>query len=306
MVMRMAEQAAAVRQFNRFYTARIGVLRPWHVGQDFSLTEARVLYEIAVGGPLTAKVIAESLDLDPGYLSRMLKGFGGRGLVRRTPSEADRRQSLLELTVAGQTAWRALNAASQAETEMLLQPIPAADREAMVAAMDLIQSTLDGRGEDEIILRDPEPGDLGWIVERHGVLYAREQGWTGRMEGLVAEVVAEFSRSEHPDRQRCWIAVRKGQRVGCIFLMRHTDEVARLRLLLTEPSVRGLGLGKRLVAECIAFARACGYAKITLWTHDVLETAIGIYRKAGFHLVGEETHHHFGAAVNGQTWELPL
>jgi DNA-binding MarR family transcriptional regulator/GNAT superfamily N-acetyltransferase len=287
----MDERIAAVRGFNRFWTRRIGALGEGHLGTPFSLAEARVLYELAQRDGATATDLIHELGLDAGYLSRILRGFVERGQLVRRPSATDARQAHLSLTDAGREAFAVLDAAARRDVGAMLSALPPADQERMTLAMETLESVL---------------GDLGWVVRSHGELYAREYGWDVRFEGLVAEVVAGFVRTFDPARERCWIAERGGENVGSIFLVRATDEVAKLRLLLVHPSARGLGLGGRLVRECIDFARQAGYRRITLWTNDVLTAARRIYAAEGFRVVHTERHDSFGDDMTAETWELDL
>jgi DNA-binding MarR family transcriptional regulator/N-acetylglutamate synthase-like GNAT family acetyltransferase len=299
----------AVRRFNRFYTRQIGILEEGLLRSPFSLAEARVLYELAQRDGGTATETGRALGLDAGYLSRILRGFEERGLVRKTPSEADARQNRLSLTAAGREAFAALDAASRGETGAMLGALPAPAQERVVGAMRTIERLLSDGGDEaprQVTLRTHRPGDLGWVVQRHGELYWEEYGWDERFEALVAGVVAEFVRTLDPARERCWIAEVDGERAGSIFAVRKSDEVAKLRLLLVEPWARGLGIGRRLVDECIRFAREAGYRRMTLWTNDVLHSARRIYQAAGFELVAEETHHSFGHDLVAQTWERDL
>lgn len=301
-------QVTAVRSFNRFYTRQIGLLEEGLLKSEYSLTEARVLYELAQREGLTASELGRDLGLDAGYLSRLLKKFDARGLVRRTPSREDARQSVLALTAAGRKAFAPLNKASHDEIAAMLDPLSRQERGELVRAMHTIQKLLGGKPEPDVgfILRPHRPGDIGWIAHRQGILYHEEYGWDGTFEALVAEIAAAFVRNFDPLREHCWIAERHGGIVGSVFLVRQSDEVAKLRLLYVEPSARGLGIGARLVDECIRFARAKGYRTLTLWTNDVLVAARRIYEKAGFGLLGEERHHSFGRDLVGQTWDLAL
>lgn len=301
-------QVAAVRRFNRLYTRRMALLDEGHLHSPFSLTEVRVLYELANRPDPTAAEIGRELALDAGYLSRMLRGFEGQGLVERLPSPADARQQLLRLTERGRAAFADLNARAHADVAALLQTLDDADRARLVDALGTVESLLGARSEPgpPYVLRPPRSGDYGWIVERHGALYAREYAWDARFEALVAEVVAGFIRTFDPAWERCWIAERGGQNVGCVFVMRKSETVAQLRLLLVDPSARGLGLGKRLVRECTEFAREKGYRSIVLWTNSVLDAARHIYQAEGYRLTSEETHNHFGVDMVGQYWELDL
>ena len=301
-------RVAAVRRFNRVYTRRIGVLQDGFLQSPFSLTEARVLYELAYRDRPTAAELAADLGLDHGYLSRILRGFCERGFLVRTTSTRDRRQSLLSLTAKGRMAFAPLDLRSQAEVAAMLGRLSVADQDRMVGAMRTIESALSDERRPEIscVLRPPRPGDFGWIVSRHGALYGEQYGFDERIEALTAEIVAGFIRNCDPRRERCWIAERDGENVGSVLLVKETGEVARLRLLLVEPKARGLGLGARLVEECVRFARAARYRKITLWTHSVLTAARHIYEQAGFALVDTKTHDEFGKDLVGETWELEL
>jgi DNA-binding MarR family transcriptional regulator/N-acetylglutamate synthase-like GNAT family acetyltransferase len=304
----LARQVEAVRRFNRAYTRQIGVLHEHLLQSPFSLTEARVLYEIAHREDVTARALAGDLGLDPGYLSRMLAAFTRRGLVSRRTSAEDARELLLRLTARGRAAFGGLDSRSREEVGALLGRLRAAERETLVQSMDTIQRILGPApaATSPWILRAPRPGDMGWVVQRHGALYAQEYGWDRDFEALVAEIVARFVRRFDAERERCWIAERDGENVGCIFCVRKSRTVAQLRMLLVEPSARGLGIGRRLVAECVAFARACGYKKMTLWTNDVLHAARALYVAEGFRLVDEDRHHSFGHDLVGQTWDLKL
>ncbi len=301
-------RVAAVRRFNRVYTRRIGVLQDSFLQSPFSLTEARVLYELAYRDRPTAAELATDLGLDHGYLSRILRGFCERGFLVRTTSTRDRRQSLLSLTAKGRMAFAPLDLRSQAEVAAMLGRLSVADQDRVVGAMRTIESALSDERRPDIpyILRPPRPGDLGWIVSRHGSIYGEEYGFDERIEALTAEIVAGFIRNCDPKRERCWIAERDGENVGSVLLVKETGEVARLRLLLVEPKARGLGLGARLVQECVRFARTARYEKITLWTHSVLTAARHIYEEAGFALVDTKTHDEFGKELVGETWELKL
>lgn len=298
----------AVRRFNRFYTRQIGALQEGLARSPFSLTEARVVYELAHRDRATAAGLAEVLGVDPGYLSRILRRFVDQGLVARQPSGTDGRQSLLWLTDTGRTAFAALDEGSRRDVGALLAPLSATERRRLVDAMEVVRHLLGHRQEPAppFVLRPPRPGDLGWVVHSHGALYAREYGWDEKFEGLVAEIVADFARDHDPLRERCWIAEKDGGNVGSVFLVRASDAVAKLRLLLVDPEARGLGIGRRLVEECVDFARSAGYHVVTLWTNDVLHAARRIYQEAGFRLVHEEPHHSFGHDLVGQTWELRL
>jgi DNA-binding MarR family transcriptional regulator/N-acetylglutamate synthase-like GNAT family acetyltransferase len=297
-----------VRHFNRFWTRRIGVLREGYLESPFSLTEVRVLYELAHREETTASELGEELGLDAGYLSRILRGFEKQGLIHKRPSEADGRRRLLRLTGRGWEAFAPLDARSRSEIGAMLGGMSIAEQERLLKAMRAVEGLLSGRSERVVpyLLRPHQPGDMGWVVHRHGVIYAREYGWDEHFEALVAEIVAKFIQQHDPRLERCWIAERDGEIVGCVFLVRESEEIAKLRLLLVEPEARGLGIGSRLVEECIHFARQAGYRKITLWTNDVLKSARRIYEAKGFRLVHEEPHRSFGHDLVGQTWELML
>lgn len=306
----LATRIQAVRRFSRFYTRRIGLLHGGLLGGPLSLTQGRIIYELAQHGTTTAARLGGELGLDAGYLSRILHGFEAQGLIERRPSDTDGRQILLSLTDAGREAFAAIDARSCEEVGAMLRKLTAAEQQHLVAALDTAEALLGGGGRPEpkipYLLRPHQPGDMGWIVHRHGVLYAQEYGWDERFEALVAEIVAGFVQAFDPKRERCWIAEREGAVVGSVFLVRHSDEVAKLRLLYVELEARGLGIGRRLVDECIRFARQAGYRRVTLWTNDVLIAARGIYQRAGFRQVKEERHHSFGHDLVGQNWELKL
>ena len=304
------QQIQAVRRFNRFYTRRIGVLGEGQLGSPFTLAEMRVLYELAQVEHSSAAVLSRELGLDPGYLSRILAGFERAGLLARTAAPYDGRRQLLSLTGAGRSAFAPLDKRSQAEIGALLEPLPPEGRERLVRAMDMIERTLrDPAPEAEaepFSLRPHRLGDMGWVVHRHGVLYAEEYGWDATFEALVAEVTASFIRSFDPRRERCWIAERDGAVIGSVFLVRQDDAVAKLRLLYVEPCARGLGLGGRLADECIRFAEGAGYRTLTLWTNSVLAAARRLYEARGFRLLRSEPHRSFGRDLVGETWERPL
>ncbi len=299
---------AAMRRFNRFYTRQIGVLRQKLLDSPYSLAEARVLYELAHREQPTATELSQALRLDPGYLSRMLRGFEQDGLLRRQAAPEDARRSLLALTASGRRAVAELESRSDAEAADLLGALDPAQRPRLLQAMDAIEQLLEPAAAAPLpwLLRSHRPGDMGWIVHRHGLLYAREYGWDETFEALVAEIAAGFVRHYDPAREHCWLAEREGEILGSVFLVKESKTVARLRLLLVEPAARGLGIGRRLVEECIRFARQAGYRKLTLWTNDVLVSARRIYEAAGFRLVAEEKHRSFGQDLVGQTWELKL
>jgi DNA-binding MarR family transcriptional regulator/GNAT superfamily N-acetyltransferase len=304
----MTEQIETIRAFNRFYTRQIGLLEEGLLKSSFTLTECRVLYELAHRTKPTAAQIAGSLALDAGYLSRILAKFERRKLVRRETSKSDVRAIHVSLTAAGRKAFAPLDTAAREQIDGLLKPLDARDVDAVTSAMGVLQRVLTGSGKarEPYRLRDLAPGDVGWIVHRQAVLYTREYGWDQTYEALVAEILAGFVKTFDKKRERGWVAEREGQIIGSVFVMRKSDDVAKLRLLYVEPSARGLGLGRRLVDECIRFARSKGFKKLTLWTNDCLVSARKIYQAAGFQLVGEEPHHSFGKDLMGQTWDLDL
>ncbi len=298
----------AVRRFNRLYTRRIGVLQRDYLHSPFSLAEVRVLYELAHRERTTASELARELDLDVGYLSRILRNFLKGGLLNRRRSERDGREQLLSLTPRGQSTFGPLEAGAREQIGAMLDHLPAAQQQRLVEAMGTIELALGetASGASDCLLRQPRPGDMGWVVERHGALYAEEYGWDERFEALVASIVAKFVDHFDPERERCWIAEHHGQRVGCIFLVKATRTIGKLRLFLVEPEARGLGIGGCLVDECIRFARAAGYRKMRLWTQSNLVAARHIYTRVGFRLIEEEPHHSFGHDLVSETWELRL
>jgi DNA-binding MarR family transcriptional regulator/GNAT superfamily N-acetyltransferase len=303
------ERVVAVRRFNRFYTRKIGVLHEGLLGSPMSLTERRVLYELAQRGSATASQLAGELALDSGYLSRILAGFEKRGMLEKRPSAEDARQLILGLTDQGREMFATIDARSHEEIAELLRPISDTDQARLITALATVETVLGGAqkaGAPSYILRTHQPGDIGWIIHRHAVLYAEEYGWDETFEALVAKIAAAFIENFDHRRERCWIAERDGEIVGSVLLVKDTPEVAKLRLLYVEPKARGLGVGSRLVAECIGFARRSGYRRLTLWTNDILVSARRIYEAAGFSLVREEPHHSFGRDLVGQYWELPL
>ena len=304
----LQRRVSAVRHFNRFYTKQIGVLQEHLLHSPFSLAEARVIYDLAHHEHTTARDLGAELGLDAGYLSRILRGFQKRGLIEKKRSAADGRESLLRLTAPGQDAFAKLNRDSGAEVGKMLRQLPEESRARLVAAMQTIAELLGAQPESHVpyILRPPRAGDMGWVVQRHGELYAQEYGWDEQFEALVAEIVAKFVRAFDPKRERCWIAEQDGANIGSVFLVKKTRSVAQLRLMLVEPKARGLGIGTRLVDECTRFARRVGYRKIVLWTNSVLHAARRIYERTGYRLVEEEKHHSFGHDLIGQTWELEL
>lgn len=297
-----------IRSFNRFYTKQIGLLREGLLKTPFSLTQARVLYELGRNPGIRSKSLVEELGLDPGYLSRLLESFERQRLIKRSISKDDRRVNHLFLTAKGRTEFERLDARSRAEIGEMLTGMNGSQRERLVNSMTAIRELLDSQQEaaPEFVLRTHQPGDIGWVIARHGELYAQEYQWDSSFEGLVAEIAGAFLQRFDEQRERCWVAERNGERLGCVFLVKQSKNVAKLRLLLVEPQARGLGIGARLVSECIAFARQSGYRKLTLWTNDILLAARRIYERAGFRLVKEEKHHSFGHDLAGQFWELRL
>ncbi|MDG0831457.1 bifunctional helix-turn-helix transcriptional regulator/GNAT family N-acetyltransferase [Roseateles saccharophilus] len=312
--METAAEALCVRAFNRFYTRRIGVLAPTLAGSDFTLPEARVLWELAHHAPLSAAALGKGLQLDAGYLSRLLRGLKSRGLLTSQAHPSDGRQTLLKLSPAGRRAFAPLDRGSQAEAEALLAPLSAPQRQALAGAMTCIQAVLEPEAAPAVELRTQQPGDLGWIIERHGAVYAAEYGLDARFEALVARICADFVDRLKPQREACWIAARGPQRLGSVMLVQPRDDdtgrvrpgVAQLRLLLLEPHARGLGLGKRLVRQCSEFARAAGYRRIVLWTQSALTAARAIYAAEGYRLVHSEPMNSFGQTVVSERWELAL
>jgi len=298
---------SAVRAFNRFYTRRLGVLGQRLLESPFSLSEARVLYELAHRDGAAAKELGIELDLDAGYLSRIVQKFADDGLISRKPLPADRRQQQLNLTAKGRHAFAKLDRRSHEDVARMLGLMSETDQQRLTGAMAAIEDLIGAAHTSRLaILREPRPGDIGWVVRSHGAQYASEFGFDSSFEALVAEIAAQFLRSFDASRERCWIADIDGAPVGSVFLMRHDDEVAKLRLLLVEPAGRGQKLGTRLVGECIAFARACGYRKITLWTQSILTAARRIYQDTGFVLTSTEPHRSFGQSLVGETWEMKL
>ncbi len=300
---------AAVRRFNRFYTRQIGLLDEKLLESEFSLTEARVLYELAhQQQPQSPTRLSHELLVDLGYLSRILKAFEARGLIVRSPSLDDGRQVFVTLTAAGRKAFDPVDRASQAEVQELIALLTPEDTARLVQSMRTIERLMGGQGHPQspFTLRQHRPEDLAWIAHRQCILYAQEYGWDGTYETLAAEILAAFVKNYDPDRERSWIAVREDQIIGSVFLTRGSDTTAKLRLLYVEPAARGLGLGRHLVNSCIEFAREKGYLTLSLWTNDVLIPARRIYQTAGFTLVDAKPHHSFGKDLVGETWELPL
>ena len=301
-------RVAAMRQFNRFYTGRIGVLHEGLLDSPFSLAEVRILYELAHRDHVAASTLASELALDTGYLSRIVKRLLRSGLVTRTHRPDDARVRPLALTAKGRAAFAPLDRRSQHQVAAILGALPDTAQARLIEAMGTIESVLANKPlpPSACVLRGHVPGDMGWVIERHGTLYAREYGWDERFEVLVAEITAQFIRDFDPKHERCWIAEYQGVRAGSVFLVRKSATVAKLRLLIVDPAARGIGLGKQLVDQCMTFARACGYRKLTLWTQDNLHAARHIYKAVGFTCTARERHTSFGHALVGETWELNL
>jgi DNA-binding MarR family transcriptional regulator/N-acetylglutamate synthase-like GNAT family acetyltransferase len=296
-----------VRRFNRFYTRRIGALQQGYMGSAFSLPQARVLYEIGQRGEATASELGAELDLDLGYLSRLLQNLRRQGVVQGAAAKEDARRVRLSLTAKGRKAYQLLDLRSRDLVAGMLGKLAAPDQSRLVGALQTVESVLEKKGDPRIVLRDHRPGDMGWVVERHAALYHEQDGWGAPFEALVAGIVRDFLQNLDPQRERCWIAERAGERVGCVFVVRQGATTAKLRLLIVEPSARGTGLGRRLVEECIAFARAKGYKKLVLWTHANLAAARAIYRKTGFRkLPKTDVHQTFGPKAVSEYWALAL
>lgn len=300
-------EVAAIRAFNRLYTRKIGVV-DGIASSPFSLAEARVLYELAHREQSTATDIRKELGLDPGYMSRILRDFERRKLVTREQSKTDERQRFLSLTAKGRRAFAPLDERSNRDVAAMLDELSPTERKQLVDAVQTVHRLLGGKAGPKIphLLRQHQPGDMGWIVHRQAILYAEEYGWDGTYEALAAEIVAQFIKNYDPKRERCWIVEKDGARVGAVFVAKASDEIAKLRLLHVEPEARGLGIGKRLVEECVRFARQVGYSKMTLWTQSILHAARHLYKQAGFQVVREEQHHSFGKDLTAETWELDL
>ena len=301
-------QVARVRAFNRFHTRLVGALDRRILNSPHSLAESRVLFEIAHGCDLTAAALAKGLRLDPAYLSRILAGLASDGLIDKRPSASDGRASTLRLTRAGRAAFDRLDRAASVEAAASLEPLGQAGRAKVAAAMATIMAELSNEpaAAPPVVIRGHAPGDIGWIIHRHGALYAAEYGWDETFEGLVAEIAGRFLKAHDPARERCWVAEREGEILGSVFVVDGGDGVAKLRLLYVEPSARGGGLGRRLVDEALRFAARAGYRKMTLWTNDILVAARRVYEAAGFRLVAAEPHRSFGKALTGETWEKDL
>jgi DNA-binding MarR family transcriptional regulator/GNAT superfamily N-acetyltransferase len=304
----MQSPVAAVRRFNRFYTSAIGVLDRGYLGTPYSVAEGRVLYEIATGEGATPKAIGEITGLDAGYLSRIVGKLERDGLVTRARSDTDGRSIRLSLTPAGAKMFAGFNLRSAAVVEDLIEGLSADERARLVESVETVEALLGPRAATAkpIVLRAPRAGDMGWVTERHAVSYGREYGWGPGIEAVTARICADFLEAEDQSRQRCWIADRDGERLGCVFLVAESETVGRLRLLLLEPQARGTGLGRKLVDQCIEFAREAGYREIVLWTHKVLTAARHIYAVTGFTLEETWTHDDFGHPEVSETWRLRL
>jgi len=305
MIEQLADRASLVRRFNRFYTDKIGVLQEHLLDSAFSLTELRILYELAHRSALTAADLARELSLNPGYLSRVISGFEKKGLLERVRSEADGRVAQLRLTELGRATFTPLDEASQREVVAVLGRLSISEQYQLVDAMQQIEGLLEQR-PSSYLLRDPRPGDMGWVVHRHGVLYAQDYGWNADFEALVADIVASYMRDFDSSAERCWIAEKDGKVAGSVFVVRHDETTAKLRMLYVEPSARGMGIGRRLVEECLHFAKFAGYQRMLLWTNSVLTGARDIYAKAGFEKIAEEPHRSFGKDLIGETWARNL
>ncbi|MDN2680521.1 GNAT family N-acetyltransferase [Janthinobacterium sp. SUN033] len=295
----LGERTEIVRRFNRFYTRQIGVLHEHLLDSVFSLTEVRILYELAHREQLTSADLCRELGLNAGYLSRVIAGFEKQGLIAKTRSPTDARAAQLQLTGQGQRTLAPLIDASRREVAAMLERLPPTAQQELVAAMEQIQGLL-GEPSPSYLLRNPQPGDMGWIIHRQAVLYAQEYGWNNEYEALVADILAKFVREFDPARERCWIAEKDGKVIGSVFIVCQDDTTAKLRLLYVDPCARGLGIGSRLVDECLRFSLQVGYTKMVLWTNSILTDARRIYDKAGFQLVEEEAHHSFGKDLIGQ------
>jgi DNA-binding MarR family transcriptional regulator/GNAT superfamily N-acetyltransferase len=303
----VGERVAAVRAFNRFYTGVIGALDAEHLRTPYSLTEARVVFELAQRGSVELRELRDLLGLDAGYLTRISNRFAADGLVVRERSESDGRRQVISLTDAGRAVWRELDGLSTASIGALLGRLREEDQRRLVASMAVIRGLLESAPRPaSYVIRPPRPGDLGWVVARNGALYAEEYGWDTSYEALVARIVADYVDQHDAARECAWIAEVDGEPAGCVLCVKEDDTTARLRLLLVEPSARGMGIGGRLVEECLRFARRAGYRRMVLWTNDVLTAARRIYRRAGFELIGSEKHTSFGHDLVGETWSREL
>lgn len=297
-----------VRRFNRLYTRQIGVLNKGFLESPYSLTEVRILFELRYHAPVTATALRQQLGLDAGYLSRIIRHFSGQGLLSKESVAGDGRQTSLGLSDKGRRTFAAIEARQREAVAAMLKPLSAGERSQLFKSMRSLETLLGERDAPKVpyVIRPPQPGDIGWITHRQGVLYNQEYGWDEQFEALIAEIAAKFFQSFDPKRERCWIAEREGEVIGSVFCVKDSKTIARLRLLYVEPSARGLGVGSRLVEECVAFARRAGYRKVTLWTNSVLHSARHIYERAGFRKVSEEAHHSYGHDLVSQTWDLKL
>ncbi|HEY7162665.1 MAG TPA: bifunctional helix-turn-helix transcriptional regulator/GNAT family N-acetyltransferase [Acidobacteriota bacterium] len=304
----MDKRIESVRRFNRFYTQKIGVLQEGLLKSPFTLTQLRVLYELAYRQKLKAADLSSDLNLDAGYLSRILADFEKRGLIERKQSADDARQSEITLTKKGTDAFAPLNVRSHDEMEEMLSGLSPSQQNRLLQSMESIQSLLNTKNDEKVsyILRPHQPGDMGWVIYRHGVLYSQEYGWDEQFEALVASICVKFLQKFDPKRERCWIAEKDGDIVGSVFLVKHSKNIAQLRMLYVEPFTRGLGIGRRLVDECIRFSRQIGYKKIILWTQSNLSAARHIYEATGFKIIKKEPHHIFGHDLVSEIWELLL
>ncbi|WP_323161896.1 helix-turn-helix domain-containing GNAT family N-acetyltransferase [Pseudomonas fluorescens] len=301
----ITDRADSVRQFNRFYTHQIGVLQEHLLQSDYSLTELRILYELASRGDLTSTDLRQMLGLDAGYMSRLISGFDKKGLIQKVPCATDARASQLHITDLGREILAPLEQASRQEVITLLERLSEPQQLQLIASMKQIQTLLEG-GQSTYLLRDPQPGDMGLVVHQQTAIYSREYGWNSEFEALVSEVVAKYLREFDPTGERCWIAEKDGKVVGSVFVIRHDETTAKLRMLYVDASARGLGIGNRLVEECLRFARDVGYKKMILWTTSNLVDARRLYQRAGFELVEEEPIHSFGKELVSQTWAIEL
>ena len=301
----LVERAGTVRSFNRFYTHQIGVLQEHLLQSDYSLTEIRVMYELSSRGDLTSADLCQMLGLDAGYLSRLTSGFEKQGLIQKVRCTNDARAVQLHLTDHGRAVLAPLEQQTQREVIALLDSLPEPQQHQLTEAMKRIQALLQGTAPS-YLLRDPQPGDMGVVVQQQTAIYAREYGWNWEFEALVAEIVAKYLREFDPTCERCWIAEKDGEVVGSVFVIRHDETTAKLRMLYVDASARGLGIGQRLVDECVRFARQVGYKRMLLWTVDSLTDARKLYQKAGFELVEEEPMVSFGKPLVSQTWARQL
>jgi len=307
--MNAPDRVEGIRRFNRFYTQRLGTLKEGLLDSALTLTQVRILWELAQGGDTSAVDLCRRLDLDPSYLSRILGDFSERGWVAREPSPEDARKSVLRLTPLGRTVFLPLDAASRRQLETWLEPLSEPQRERLAQAMRTIQETLEGgtgRRVPLVVIRDHRPGDMGWVIERQARLYADEYGFNQEFEALVAEICARFLRRFDAERERCWIAEVDGHRVGSVTVVAKSKTTAQLRMVFVEAEARGLGIGRKLVEECLTFARRAGYRKMVLYTVDCLHSARKLYEAAGFRLTRSEPHHSFGHDLTGQFWEKAL